>query len=59
MYIGRDLANASRLFYRTLTALGPATTSWCPDLATDTGTASNGDKTWKFTLKTGPKWQDG
>ena len=30
-----------------------------PDLATDLGTASNGNKTWKFTLKSGVKWQDG
>ncbi|OIV37361.1 hypothetical protein BIV57_11505 [Mangrovactinospora gilvigrisea] len=29
------------------------------DLATDPGTASNGDKTWTFHLKSGLKWQDG
>jgi len=29
------------------------------DLATDTGTMSNGGKTWTFTLKDGLKWQDG
>ena len=29
------------------------------DLATDTGTSSDGGKTWKFTLKDGVKWQDG
>ncbi|MGC5013994.1 ABC transporter substrate-binding protein [Streptosporangium sp. DT93] len=29
------------------------------DLATDTGTASDGGKTWTFTLKDGVKWQDG
>ncbi|MYW68986.1 ABC transporter substrate-binding protein [Streptomyces sp. SID8379] len=29
------------------------------DLATDTGTASNGNKTWTFTLKDGLKWDDG
>ncbi|MCW7942056.1 ABC transporter [Streptomyces hygroscopicus] len=29
------------------------------DLATDTGTASNGNKTWTFTLKDGLKWEDG
>ncbi|MFI9719065.1 ABC transporter substrate-binding protein [Streptomyces sp. NPDC052396] len=29
------------------------------DLATDTGTSSDGGKTWKFTLKDGLKWQDG
>ncbi|QJT03883.1 ABC transporter substrate-binding protein [Streptomyces asoensis] len=29
------------------------------DLAEDTGTMSNGGKTWTFTLKEGLKWQDG
>jgi peptide/nickel transport system substrate-binding protein len=29
------------------------------DLATDAGTASDGGKTWTFTLKDGVKWQDG
>ncbi len=29
------------------------------DLATDTGTTTDGGKTWKFTLKDGIKWQDG
>jgi peptide/nickel transport system substrate-binding protein len=29
------------------------------DLATDTGTASNGNKSWTFTLKDGLKWEDG
>jgi len=58
MYIGRDLANATRLFYRTLTML-KGNNVLVPDLATDTGTASNGGKTWSFTLKSGPKWQDG
>ncbi|MGW2226383.1 ABC transporter substrate-binding protein [Streptomyces formicae] len=29
------------------------------DLATDTGKASDGNKTWTFTLKDGLKWQDG
>ncbi|GAA4580492.1 ABC transporter substrate-binding protein [Planotetraspora phitsanulokensis] len=29
------------------------------DLATDTGTTTDGGKTWKFTLKDGVKWQDG
>jgi peptide/nickel transport system substrate-binding protein len=57
-YIGRDLADASRLFYRTLTMLTPDN-KLVPDLATNTGTASNSNKTWAFTLKSGPKWQDG
>ncbi|MCX4829134.1 ABC transporter substrate-binding protein [Streptomyces sp. NBC_00006] len=29
------------------------------DLATDAGTASDGNKTWTFTLKDGLKWDDG
>ena len=58
MYIGRDLANASRMFYRTLTMLS-GDNKLMPDLATDTGKASNGNKTWQFTLRTGPTWQDG
>ncbi len=29
------------------------------DLATDTGTMSDGGKTWTFTLKDGLKWEDG
>ena len=62
-YIGRDISNESRMVYRTLTsypvAAGKAGTKLLPDLATDTGTASNGGKTWKFTLKDGIKWQDG
>ncbi|HEY7049315.1 MAG TPA: ABC transporter substrate-binding protein [Jatrophihabitantaceae bacterium] len=58
MYIGRDLADASRLFYRTLTQLTPDN-KLVPDLATDTGKATDNNKTWSFTLKSGPKWQDG
>jgi peptide/nickel transport system substrate-binding protein len=58
MYVGRDLADASRLFYRTLTELD-SDNKLVPDMATDTGTATNGNKTWAFTLKDGIKWQDG
>jgi len=57
-YIGRDLADASRLFYRNLTQLTPEN-KLVPDLATDTGKASDANKTWTFTLKSGPTWQDG
>jgi peptide/nickel transport system substrate-binding protein len=61
-YIGRDLANQSRLVYRTLTQYKSGTkdvsTTIQPDLATDTGKASNGGKVWKFTLKDGVKWED-
>ena len=58
MYIGRDLTDASRLFYRTLTQ-EKADNTLVPDLATTTGTASDSNRTWAFTLKSGPKWQDG
>lgn len=62
-YIGRDISNEARLVYRTLTsypvAAGKAGTKLVADLATDTGTASDGGKMWKFTLKSGLKWQDG
>ena len=61
-YVGRDLANQSRLVYRTLTqyksGAKPLSTKIQPDLATDTGTASDGGKSWKFTLKDGVKWED-
>ena len=63
MYIGRDLANATRLIYRTLVDLGTGagneSNTLHPDLATTTGTSSDGNKTWTWTLKTGIKWQDG
>ncbi|WGL50425.1 ABC transporter substrate-binding protein [Nocardioides sp. BP30] len=64
VYIGRDITNLSRLAYRQLvtfpdTSDVTAGTKPVPDLATDTGTSSNGAKTWKFTLKDGVKWQDG
>jgi len=62
-YITRDIANEVRMVYRTLTsfpvASGKAGTKLVADLATDTGTASDGAKSWKFTLKDGVKWQDG
>ncbi|MEZ0089861.1 ABC transporter substrate-binding protein [Streptacidiphilus sp. EB129] len=35
------------------------TTKLVGDLATDTGTTSDGGKTWKFTLKDGLKYEDG
>lgn len=62
-YVGRDIANESRMVYRTLTsypvATGKAASKLVADLGTDTGTVSNGGKNWKFTLKDGVKWQDG
>jgi peptide/nickel transport system substrate-binding protein len=62
-YIGRDIFDEAKLFVRTLTAFpsldGKASLKIAPDMATDTGTASDDAKTWKFTLKDGIKWQDG
>jgi peptide/nickel transport system substrate-binding protein len=63
VYIGRDIADSSRLFLRTLvqygTGAGADSNKLHPDLATDLGKSSNSNKTWAFTLKTGIKWQDG
>jgi peptide/nickel transport system substrate-binding protein len=64
MYIGRDLNNSGRLFYRSLVAF-PASndetegTTPVPDLATDTGTTEDGGITWKFTVRDDVKWEDG
>jgi peptide/nickel transport system substrate-binding protein len=62
-YLGRDISDEARIVYRTLTsypvAAGKAGTKLVADLATDTGTASDGGRMWKFTLKSGVKWQDG
>ena len=63
-YIGRDIANMSRLVYRGLVTYPITTdieegTTPVPDLATDTGTSSKDAKTWSFTIKDGVKWEDG
>ncbi|GII67032.1 ABC transporter [Sphaerisporangium krabiense] len=55
-------ATASLLFTRQLTGYRQAadgSLKLVGDLATDTGTTTDGGKTWKFTLKDGLKWQDG
>ena len=63
-YIGRDLADASRMWSRSLVQF-PASAdptksvTPMPDLATDTGKSSNGARTWSFTLKDGVTWEDG
>lgn len=64
VYIGRDIANLSRLAYRQLVTFPDTTDAKqgikpIPDLATTTGTSLDGAKTWEFTLKNGIKWQDG
>jgi len=63
-YVGTDIAKESRLVYRELVAFGTSSdpkesATPVPDLATDTGTSSNGGKVWKFTVRDGVKWQDG
>lgn len=61
-YVGSTL-NFARLFTRTLVTYkavpGPEGTSIVPDLATDLGTASDGNKSWSWTLKDNVKWEDG
>ncbi|MEU6413439.1 ABC transporter substrate-binding protein [Microbispora sp. NPDC046933] len=55
-------SSVSKLFTRTLTAYkhdDSGNIKLVGDLATDTGTTTDGGKTWKFTLKDGLKWQDG
>jgi peptide/nickel transport system substrate-binding protein len=64
MYTGEDLAFWGGTFYRTLTnfkfAADPTEgTTVVPDLATDTGTVTNGGKTWAFTIRDGATFQDG
>jgi peptide/nickel transport system substrate-binding protein len=64
IYTGEDLAFFNGTIYRTLTAYkfsadASEGTSLVPDLATDTGTATNGGKTWAFTLVDGATFQDG
>ena len=63
-YLGVEMTNCSRTVFRSLVAFPISTDpkvnfTPVPDLATDTGTSSEGGKVWKFTLKDGIKWQDG
>ena len=63
-YTGEDLAFASGYLNRTLTQYtlskdNNEASALVADAATDTGTSSDGGKTWAFTLKDGIKWQDG
>jgi peptide/nickel transport system substrate-binding protein len=63
MYGGPESHFAVRTFLRTLTTQGPAGVGYLPglvgDLATSTGTETDGGKTWTFTLVDDAKWQDG
>ena len=62
-YTGRDIAFFNSYLYRNLVAYKPvsgsAGSSLVADLATNTGVPSNNAKTWKFTLRSGIKWEDG
>src|SRR3954454_1396753 len=64
-YVGRDIANLGRLAYRSWvmfpvgeTDVDKASTP-IPALATDPGQSNEAATQWSFTLKDGPKWQDG
>ena len=63
-YVGTDISKQSRLVYRELVTFGTSddateSSKPLPDLATDTGTSTEGGKVWQFTLRDGVKWQDG
>ena len=62
-YTGTDLAFAGSTMQRSLTTYkmeaGDAGSDIVGDLATDTGTASEGGKVWKFTLKDKISFEDG
>lgn len=62
-YTGSDLAFAGSTMQRSLTTYkmeaGDAGSAIVGDLATDTGTASDGGKVWKFTLKDNISFEDG
>ncbi|MDQ1305047.1 MAG: eukaryotic-like serine/threonine-protein kinase [Actinomycetota bacterium] len=63
VYNGVDIAFLNGYTTRTLTAYkmapGPDGVTIVPDMATDTGTSSNGATTWAFTLRDGVSFQDG
>lgn len=64
VYTGEDLAFFGGLTMRSLISYiyspdPKQGTSITPDMATDLGTATNGGKTWSFTLRDGVTWQDG
>jgi peptide/nickel transport system substrate-binding protein len=64
-YVGRDISNLGRLVYRSWVVFPLGETDAqkaaqvVPDLATDTGQSNEDATQWSFTLKDGPKWQDG
>ncbi|GAA2659367.1 ABC transporter substrate-binding protein [Nonomuraea recticatena] len=61
IYVNTE-ANFALLLHRGLTGykrVAKGEYKLVGDLATDAGTASDGGRTWTFTLKDGVKWQDG
>ena len=63
-YAGVDISNLARTVYRQLVAYPISTdaevgSAPVPDLATDTGTSSEGGRTWSFTVRDGVTWEDG
>ena len=63
-YTREDIAFLSATIQRSLTAYQVAPgdaegTTLVPDMATDLGTASNGGKTWQFTIRDGVTWENG
>ncbi|MBZ5741187.1 ABC transporter substrate-binding protein [Nocardioides mangrovi] len=64
IYYGVELANFRRTVYRSLVGFPfdndpKVANAPVPDLATDTGTSTENNKVWSFTLKDGIKWEDG
>ncbi len=64
VYTGEDLAFFGGTIMRGLLSYKYSEdptegTSLEPDMATDLGTATDGGKTWSFTLRDGVTWQDG
>lgn len=64
IYTGEDLAFFGGTVMRSLQSYNYSADSdesniLAPDLATDTGTATDGGQTWQFTLRDGLTWQDG
>ena len=64
VYTGEDLAFLGATIQRSLTAYQVAPgdaegTTLVPDMATDLGTATNGGKTWQFTIRDGVTWENG
>ncbi|TWP35778.1 ABC transporter substrate-binding protein [Leekyejoonella antrihumi] len=63
-YTAEGIAMEHALFSRGLVAFPTSTgtksaSTPVPDLATTTGTSTDGAKAWSFTLRAGVKWQDG